>query len=368
MPLWTITLALLPVAVAETPTLALTAPMPWQVIQRTGYVPATSHVNHPGGPTLGHALVTVRGKVPVPAPQTWEARTVLLKRAFGTAVDWKPIKVSETDGLFAGTIDVPAGGWYRLDVRALRAGKVMAAGMVEPFGVGDVFLIAGQSYAGNHNDERQRIADAEGRVVAFDGKQTRWVVAHDPQPGTTGDAGSIWPATMNHLLPVARVPIGLVNTSVGATSTRQWLPGQPFFKNMVSAGKHAGRFRAVLWQQGESDVIEGTNSKVYEERLRIIADDAAKEWGFRPPWLLAKSTFHPTVYSKPAEEAGIRDAVEKLSRQPGFRPGPDTDILGGIGVYRGGQGSQRHFSSEGQRMAGLLWFAAIWQELQHPSP
>lgn len=123
-----------------------------------------------------------------------------------------------------------------------------------------------------------------------------------------------------------------------------------------------------LLAAGESDVIEGTNAKVYEERLRTIADDAAKEWGFRPPWLLAKSTHHPTVYNKPVEEAAIREAVKKLSGQPGFRLGPDTDILGGVGVYRGGQGTQRHFTSEGQRMAGLLWFAAIWQELQHPSP
>lgn len=368
MLLWTLTLAFLPVVASDTPTLTLTHPMPWQVIQRTSYVPATAHVNHPGGPTLGHALVAIRGKVPVPPPQTWEARTVLLKRAFGSAVDWKPLKVSETDGLFAGTVDLPAGGWYRLEVRALRDGKVAAAGMIEPFGVGEVFLIAGQSYAGNHNDERQRIADPEGRAVAFDGKQTRWGVAHDPQPGTTGDAGSIWPATVNHLLPVARVPIGLVNTSVGGTSTRQWLPGQPLFKNMVDVGKQVGRFRAVLWQQGESDVIEVTSAKVYEERLRTIADDAAKHWGFRPPWLLAKSTLHPTVYNKPVEEAVIREAVEKLSRQAGFRPGPDTDILGGVGVYRGAQGTQRHFTPEGQRMAGLLWFAAIWQELQQPSP
>ena len=57
----------------------------------------------------------------------------------------------------------------------------------------------------------------------------------------------------------------------------------------------------------------------------------------------------------------IRLAIDRLCTMSGFRPGPDTDILDG--ENRGGLGTRRHFSGIGQRRAGLMWFAAIWQEL-----
>jgi hypothetical protein len=85
------------------------------------------------------------------------------------------------------------------------------------------------------------------------------------------------------------------------------------------------------------------------------------------PWLLAKSTFHPTVYSRPEQEKEIRQAIEELWACPGFLPGPDTDILGGI--YRANRlpvGSG-HFSESGQKMAAMLWYSYIWHALNHSS-
>jgi hypothetical protein len=70
---------------------------------------------------------------------------------------------------------------------------------------------------------------------------------------------------------------------------------------------------------------------------------------------------HPTVYNDPEGEARIRTAIDELCQQPGFRPGPDTDLL--TGENRGGLGTRRHFSGIGQRRAGQMWFAAIWGEL-----
>jgi hypothetical protein len=118
------------------------------------------------------------------------------------------------------------------------------------------------------------------------------------------------------------------------------------------------RFRAVLWQQGESDVIKRTATEAYVRNLVSIRDSLAAEWGFAPPWLLAKSTLHPTVYKDPEHENWIRAAMEELYKQPGFLRGPDTDILDG--ENRGGPQSRRHFSAIGQRNAGAMWFAAIW--------
>ncbi len=162
-----------------------------------------------------------------------------------------------------------------------------------------------------------------------------------------------------------RVPIGLVNVAVGGTSSRQWLPRTPLNEKLEAAGKATGGFRFVLWQQGESDVIEKVASDVYVTNLRTIRTGLARAWGFEPPWLLAKSTLHPTVYNDAKHELMIRSAIDRLWKTEGFRPGPDTDILGG--ENRGGPNSRRHFSEVGQRRAGLLWFAAVWAELHRPS-
>jgi hypothetical protein len=75
----------------------------------------------------------------------------------------------------------------------------------------------------------------------------------------------------------------------------------------------------------------------------------------------AKSTLHPTVYHLPDREQAIRDAVERLWSSPGFVRGPDTDVLGG--GNRSGPEGRRHFSAQGQRRAGLLWFSALWSHL-----
>ena len=231
---------------------------------------------------------------------------------------------------------------------------------VEPFGVGEVFLIAGQSYAAGANDELLRVTDPGQRVSAYDWKTKTWQVANDPQPHV-GDGGTIWPALGDILVPMLRVPVGFVNVSVGGTSTRQWLPDGDLHKQMIAAGTSVESFRAVLWQQGESDVIEKTSTETYIKNVNKIREAAARAWRFEPTWLLAKSTLHPTVYKEREGEERIRSAIQQLWKRPHFAPGPDTDLLSG--ENRGDEKSRRHFTGIGQRRAAMLWFVAIWNEL-----
>jgi hypothetical protein len=295
----------------------------------------------------------------------WGYRVLTLRQAGQPRPEagWKKLAVVQNAKEWQGKIQVAAGGWYRLEVRAEINGKIVADAHVEPFGVGEVFMVAGQSYAAGANDQLMKISDQEKRVTAFDPVAETWRVADDPQP-MVGDGGTIWPPLGNVLVPLLRVPVGFVNVAESGTASRQWLPGEKLYKRLSSAGKDVGRFRFVLWQQGESDVIEKTPVKLYVHRLSIIRRELEREWGFAPPWLLAKSTLHPTVYNDPAHEAQSRSAIDELWHTRGFRPGPDTDILGG--ANRAGRDARRHFTAIGQQRAGLLWFAAIWHELNHP--
>ncbi|QNK54965.1 sialate O-acetylesterase [Paenibacillus sp. PAMC21692] len=355
------------------PVVFLTHPKPYQVIQRKGYCAAQAYANHLGGPSLGEGTLIIAGSVSGRKHGRLEARTLLLHDAYGIAVDWKDLDAEWEGEQFEAAFLVPAGGWYRLELRYIdmERGKQSESVVVEPVGVGEVFIIAGQSYAENCNDSCMRIEDPQGRISALDPRTQEWRVAHDPQPTVNRSddneqsrKGTIWPAAMNHLLPLLRVPIGMVNVAVGATSSRQWMPGEPLFENLQHAGKAVGPFRALLWQQGESDVIEGTSTEVYKSRLLAIKAELEEIWGHSFLWLPAKSTLHPTVYIKPLEEGSIRLAIDELWSEPGFLPGPDTDILAGIGLHRAVERDSGHFTLLGQQQAGLLWCIAIWNLLQ----
>jgi hypothetical protein len=347
--------------------LKVKAPSPYQVTQRVGYLPDRSTIHEPGGPRLGYGNVEVRVQLNAVANGTIQYRTALLKNGYGQAVGWTRLTGNFEGHDFRGKARLPAGGWYRLEIRLVSGdNKVMMLSAVEPVGVGEVFLIAGQSNAAGHSDDLTRIEDPDSRVVAYDLEKREWRVANDPQPNA-GPDGTIWPSMCNALLPVVQVPIGLVNLAVASTSSKQWLPGTNLYRRLVDAGKNIGLFRFVLWQQGESDVIQKVPTQEYINNMIEIRRGLERHWHFKPPWLLAKSTLHPTVYNDPVHEQKIRAAINSLWQRDGFRPGPDTDLL--AGENRGDRQSRRHFSGLGQKRAGIMWFASIWHELQvitHP--
>lgn len=336
-------------------------PKPYQVIQREGFEPRQASIHEPTGPQLGYADVVVRASLPKAVQGAWQFRLELLDHGFGESADWQPVEVTATEQELKWVIEVPAGGWYRLQLRCVEGDETTAAGAIEPIGVGEVFVVAGQSYAGGHNDEVLKVTDAAQAVSTYDWETKTWRIAHDPPPHN-GDGGSIWPALGDMLSPTLRGPVAFVNVSVGATSTTKWMPDGPLHKRLVQVGREIGRFRAVLWQQGESDVIENTPTETYIKNMREIRDAAAEALHFEAPWLLAKSTLHPTVYNDPLGERRIRRGTDQLWKHAGFAPGPDTDLLGGDN--RGDAKSKRHFSGLGQRRAALLWFVAIWNQLQ----
>lgn len=350
-------------AADEMATITLRSPVPYQVVQREWFVPQKASAEQPIG-NRGFASVAIQADKPTEG--TYEYRLVGLNAGDVRETNWAALDVKPTSTVVEGSPKVTSGGWYRLELRCRANEKVIARGAVEPIGVGEVFLIAGQSYATNCNDEQLKVADPSGRVVAFDVAKGSWGIANDPQPvPDDSKAGSIWPPLGVALCEELHVPVAFVNVAWGGTSSQQWLPDGQLHQRLIKAGKTIGRFRAVLWQQGESDVIAKTSTETYVANLRTIRESAVKAWGFEPPWLLAKSTLHPTVYNDMAGEGRIRTAIDQLSSMRGFRPGPDTDQL--AGENRGGQKSMRHFSAVGQRNAAQMWLAVLRRELSAPS-
>lgn len=376
-------------------TLTIDSPQPYQVVQRRGHDPIRLHAHNPGGPAAGSGLVRIRGHGWPARGDRCRCRAVALPLAFGSGTPWIECSVrSDASGAFSVDVEVPAGGWYRLEVQAGHEG-VLADAVVEPVGVGEVFVVAGQSYAVGCHEQVFAIDDAMGRAVAISPEQPQWRVAHDPQPGIESridvdtkralDAilpalglgypygpmrpfrGSVWPVVANFLLGVARVPVAFVHTAVGGTSIEQWRSGTQLFDNLREAVALCGDVRAVLWQQGESDVLQGTPSHVYADALTALRADLCAATGRELPWIVAVSTHHPTAVQDPSAVEAIRAAVHEVWTRPGFVAGPDTDVLAGIGDNRADLDHGSHLTARGQQRAGAMWFSAVWSHLLSPS-
>lgn len=355
---------------ADPETLTLREPLDWQVTQRRS-------------PTQG--AVRIAGQRPTATTLEWRLSGKPLAGTLPEAWQALPTDPSQTD--FSAALELPAGGWYRLELRALRQGQPIAAATVAHLALGEVFLVAGQSNSANHGSAPQRTQT--GSLASFDGQA--WHLGNDPQRGASGDGGSFMPAFGDALAAKLQVPIGVVPLGVGATSVREWLPrGTPVERNTTTGGGLKSRpdgtwealgdsfarlsarlqalgpqgCRAVLWHQGESDAgqaragypadrqISGDDYARYMKIL-VLASRQAATWPV--PWITSQTTYHSE--SDPADEE-FRRAQKSLWDSGLTLPGPDTDAL--RVPFRDGV----HFNPSGLRQHGERWAQQVlaWME------
>jgi hypothetical protein len=316
--------------------------------------PLTGHVAQRD--TDGKSNLYVRGKAA--GADCVEARTVLLAGATGSAQPWIRIadlasKSVAGDGSFAGLLRAPAGGWYQLEVRAFKNGAGGAPAVVAKLGIGEVFVIAGQSNSANGGETKQ--ASTSGRVMRFDG--FGWAVANDPQlPATYGphnDRGSVWPLVFDVMATSLGVPIGLSSVGAGATYAVQWLPDGTYyiegpdkpgtkgflFNRLVNYVSYFGPrgVRAVLWHQGEADAGAGASSASYEGWIRRLIASLRLSVGYQVNWVVARTSFvgwqsmedplqvGPVEFQK--RQAAIIAAQEAVVDNVHTFMGPNTNLL-----------------------------------------
>lgn len=309
----------------------------------------------------------------------------------GSEGAWQRIDSLIADRHVSAFMKAPAGGWKRLDVRVVNSSGEFARTSVEHVGIGDIFVIAGQSNSANYGEEKLTLQS--DRVAAFDG--SKWHIANDPQPRAKGRSGSFIPAFGDALVAKLDVPIGIVACGIGGTSVREWLPKGDQFPNpptiesrvekdvngqwsskgeaydalvatMKELPKHG--FRAVLWHQGESDANQKDPTRtlpgaLYREYLEKIIRDSQRDIGWDAPWIVAQTTYHV-----PGDESSpdIRAAQASLWVDGIAGEGPDTDTLKGDMRERNGQGV--HFSAKGLRAHGQLWAEKVLAWLDRSAP
>jgi beta-glucanase (GH16 family) len=306
---------------------------------------------------------------------------------------WLRFPTPPLKGKFDFRATVPAGGWYKLEVRTLKQGRVTASAAVDHVGVGELFLVVGQSNSANHGSTPQR--PETGMVSGFDGKT--WAPAIDPQKGASGKGGSFLPSFGDAMARSFHVPIGVVPIGVGSTSIREWLPKGEKFPQQTTTGKGVlpsgdGHWvsdgilfdllcsrldalgplglRAVLWHQGESDAAQARGGAPGDRQisggqylgfLSTLVKASRKVAGWDLPWVSAQTTYHSET--DPADEE-FRAAQSRAWQEGLTVQGPDTDAL------RAGFRDGVHFNATGLRRHGELWASHIvpwlWRHLVEP--
>ncbi len=331
------------------------------------HAPHTRRLSSCPARDAGKRNIANSGTVSIP----FEAEDLLEVRLSkeGQAAEWQKLTGTRAEKSFSASLEVPAGGWYQLAVRLTRGGKVLSTIEVEHVGVGEIFVVAGQSNSANHGEKK--LVTRIKRVVNFDGQ--RWQLANDPQPGASGKGGSFIPALGDALVERWDVPVAFVTCGIGATSVREWLPaGRRFpIRRRSKAGSKNGPTASGLAKathtpcssneprplaQGISrgalasgrKRCESKRCNAHTARQTLPRVPGKADLRFAPrPRVGSAVVRGSSQLSSPGdtESAEIRDAQASLWKDNIALQGPDSDALRGDLRERNGAGV--HFSEKG---------------------
>ncbi len=327
----------------EQPDVLLTQPMNNRVVQRR---------------EDNRGVVEVAGTFNTATSTAIEVRVVSTGDAAPFKTGWQAAEIADTK--FSSQFELPAGGWYEVQARGVKAGQPTTNQVGSQVGVGEVFVIAGQSNSANHG--QTRLSATSQRVVTMNAEGL-WRAAIDPLPVASGAGGSPWPVFGDRLEELLDVPVGVVSVGWGGTAVGQWLPeasgpdaAGPLYNRLRNALELLGPegARAVLWHQGESDSQRGTSREEYAASLQQLIAATREDAGYEIPWGVAQAAFLPSTRLT-AEEEILAGQLDVIAGDPRVFAGALTeDLLG-----RDWRHDSVHFNEAGLRLHAERWVNAV---------
>jgi hypothetical protein len=149
-------------------------------------------------------------------------------------------------------------------------------------GVGDIFVISGQSNAEGRANNAQSLSSSNQYLATVYREDDVWKLANDPIDTNT-DIGSPFPFVANYIVQNQSTPVAFITTASGATSLLVWRKGaNDRYENMISQVREATngtmRVKSMLFHQGESDALPNSPTvngsyDYYKENLTKFASD-----------------------------------------------------------------------------------------------
>lgn len=186
---------------------------------------------------------------------------------------WQEAECTPSDdyvtGKWTAALTIPAGGLYRIETGLIVHSTnpdfcwTFRGDARLHVGVGDVFLIAGQSNAAGYG--RDAAYDPPELGVHLFRNRHRWDLASHPfnessfaadvanaERGVSGVSPHL--AFGKAFKKLSHYPVGLIASAMGGMPIKRWNPdGGPLYKNMLEVTKMCGKIAGVIWYQGCSN-------------------------------------------------------------------------------------------------------------------
>jgi hypothetical protein len=247
-------------------------------------------------------------------------------------LDWQDATLDPAAAKFSLTLNnIPAGGLYRLETRLRRpvAGdkRAMRGDYIHHLGVGDLYIITGQSNASGTGKGEAMDGPALG-VHLFANDETWKLGIHPVEDATrslhpatvTGvfHGHSPWLAFGKRILTKTGIPVGLIPTALGGSPISMWIqdsgkPGSLFDNMMDMVTKAGGRVAGVLWHQGESDSCTAETINRYADRFKLLVKLLREKLGENLPVITGQINSSTWSAQEPCGWSQIREIQRKLT-------------------------------------------------------
>lgn len=287
----------------------------------------------------------------------------------GISVPWTSIVSNPAGGFFKGSVNVYK-GWYKLEARGMLNGvQVGSIHTVQKVGVGEVFIVAGQSNGQGVGGSDGSLAAVDDRVNTVDytipyvscpgpnfncgNPQLPFPsysqLSFSPNLSPNGNSSWCWGKLGDLISARINAPVVFFNAAAGGSGVYNWsksaynqLSNHYFFNSQFGNNveipyvylnrslKNYASFlgaRAVLWHQGESDAKfpnaggSTINRTIYKDELKKVIDKSRADYGRQIPWVVAKATYFQGITD--AEIINGQNDIRAASTQ--VFEGPNTD-------------------------------------------
>ena len=188
-------------------------------------------------------------------------------------------------GAFTGSLTGQGQGQGALVVR-LKGTTVSTT--INYVGIGDVFIVAGQSNASGRGTTSTQVSSHATLKSSIYGNDYQWKMLRNRvddivaqidavSKDSSVPLGSVWIPIGTAYMTDLSIPCAFVPCAMGGTSITAWQPGvdhedrTTLYGSMIYRAKLTGA-KAVLWWQGEQDVVGGMAESTYNTYLDTLAD------------------------------------------------------------------------------------------------